>query len=208
MNRFVITGSGRSGTQYMSELLRTVGIRCGHENVYFDTGFLGWKDWEADSSWMASCFVPLQVPTVLVVRHPLRVVKSWVETWLSSDPRTPKVPVFRKRFPEVYRYRAPHDRALAQWLLINRTCQAHALATYRLETFGPEQLVHLLRTVRASRQVTLDEAMSAIVKISTVDRYASKRSGLHYTPNWDVHDRKLATQARALAAKLGYGDTS
>lgn len=204
MKRFVVTGSGRSGTQYMAKLLSATGVRCGHESVYYDTGFLGWKKWEADSSWLAACFVPLNIPTVLVVRHPLSVVRSWVETWLSHDPRTPRVPVLRKRFPEVYKYPKPHDRALAQWLLINRTCRQHAVATYLLEEFSAAHLVSLLATV--DRSITLQAATQATARVTGADRYAARRTGLKYTPDWCAHDRNLAAEAREFARALGYGD--
>src|SRR5690606_13238529 len=76
--RFVVTGSGRCGTHYLATLLTEAGVKCTHETVY---SYLPepkpWTDQVADSSLMAAPYLG-EYPTVLLVRHPLKVVKSWV----------------------------------------------------------------------------------------------------------------------------------
>jgi LPS sulfotransferase NodH len=36
--KFLVTGSGRSGTNYMSRFLTSVGIMCGHESIFTHDG--------------------------------------------------------------------------------------------------------------------------------------------------------------------------
>lgn len=88
--RFLITGTGRSGTGYISKLLAKVQLATGHEAV-FNPGTLRelrselapqWDAYRGEASWMAAPFLghpeikPL--PTVQLVRNPLDIVRSLV----------------------------------------------------------------------------------------------------------------------------------
>lgn len=79
--RLIVTGTGRSGTGYLAKMLTNAGLVCGHEQVFGPDGegpnALGFP---ADSSWMAVPYLshwPL-CPVVLVHRHPLAVISSFV----------------------------------------------------------------------------------------------------------------------------------
>lgn len=79
--RYLITGCGRSGTQYISDRLNAVGIACKHEEQF--TVF-GPKPKErgdfGESSWYAAPFLnrlPANTPVLHVVRYPADVVASF-----------------------------------------------------------------------------------------------------------------------------------
>lgn len=197
----MVTGSGRCGTQFMAALLSNAGIRCGHERVYTDAGPAPWGDWQADSSWMAAC-EDIPVPVVLLVRHPLAVVRSWTTKWLGADRRTPGHPRLRSAAPWIFDHEPAHDRALAMWIALTERTLARAELVVRLERLvaDPEVLVRLVRwsghdPTRAAR---------AHSETGVTDRYAQRRSGLSYEPSWRAHDGELALRGRQLAALLGF----
>lgn len=198
--RFVVTGSGRCGTQYLAALLTRAGVPCGHEQVYRDGEVLPWGDWQADSSWMAAAMLDqVDVPVVLLVRHPLAVVRSWVTTWLTDDPDTPYSYALRKSAPEVYNWERPADRALAMWVALNRAALARAELVVRLEELDADRLARLVRW--AGRHPYL---VSRAIETGPVDRYRDRSAGLSYDPDWSRHDSGLAHQAIDLARVLGY----
>jgi hypothetical protein len=90
---FVVTGCGRSGTNYTASLLSELGVRCGHEAVFtpFTTAFAGFGDWQGDSSWLAVPFLgALPAGTVVLhqVRDPEAVVSSFVGIRFFADDGT------------------------------------------------------------------------------------------------------------------------
>ena len=44
----------RSGTKYIHEVLKSLGVNCGHETVYSELGYLGWANYQVD----VSCWSP------------------------------------------------------------------------------------------------------------------------------------------------------
>ena len=48
--KYIIAGTGRCGTGYMSKIFNEVGIKCGHENVFTVKGPRGLKSYDADST--------------------------------------------------------------------------------------------------------------------------------------------------------------
>jgi len=107
MLKFIITGTGRSGTVYMARVLTDLGIPCGHESIFNHDqekkiiqrfyGFIpptiskcsenfGWLDLRsivADSSYMAVPYLNYEdicdIPIIHVVRNPLSVISSFVQ---------------------------------------------------------------------------------------------------------------------------------
>ncbi len=86
---FVITGCGRSGTGYVSELLNSAGLKCGHESVFGikGPGFNG-NHYRADASWFSAPFLsdlPPDVKILHIVRNPAKVVSSFHRIGLCAD---------------------------------------------------------------------------------------------------------------------------
>lgn len=82
---FLLTGSGRCGTGYTSNLLTELGYDCGHE-VAFDWKTLANNTWPVpfalrgcDSSWLAMPVMSQLPPETVIlhqVRNPVKVVRS------------------------------------------------------------------------------------------------------------------------------------
>jgi hypothetical protein len=105
--KFIVTGTGRSGTVYMARVLTSLGVPCGHESVFTQDkerkimgrlyGFVeptisdvadnhGWleiSELVADSSYMAVPYLGheeiQEIPVIHVVREPLSVISSFVK---------------------------------------------------------------------------------------------------------------------------------
>lgn len=203
-DRFVVTGCGRSGTKYMAHLLSAAGVECGHERAYNANRRGEWDPGQrADSSWMAATYLPLDVPVVLLVRHPLAVVKSWTEIgFFDVDIGNPTHSPLEHAAPWVYEYGQPADRALAMWLTLTATVLSHAEMIVRLEWLDVVRLGRLVRWAGGDSGM----AAAAFRQTPRMNEHSVMRGrvGVRYEPTWDRHDRDLAGDARALADVLGY----
>lgn len=206
----MVTGSGRCGTTWISRALTRAGVPCGHEAVFNPQGS-GWPDYlQGDASWVAAC-VPDQVdvPTVLLVRRPLDVVKSMVEigffTW---DVDNPYHQPLLAAFPEVYRWRAPQDRALGAWLALTSATLARAELTLRLEQVrqDPGLFARFLRWTGV--EMNSEPLARYALQEPPCNRHeeSRQRTGVTWEPSWVAHDPGLADRARHLAGILGYQD--
>lgn len=107
MLKYIVTGTGRSGTVYMARVLTDLDVPCGHESIFnhdaevvvmrrfhgFDpptisicsdnSGWLNLNRIVADSSYMAMPYLNHEdineVPVIHVVRNPLAVISSFVK---------------------------------------------------------------------------------------------------------------------------------
>ena len=208
LDRFVVTGCGRSGTRFVAELLTASGVRCGHEAAHSHAARGRWPaGLVADSSWMAACMLDVvTVPVVLLVRHPLAVVRSWVEIgFFSRDAGNPTHGPLRSAYPEVYRHPEPHDRALAMWVKLTSATLQRAELVLRLEDLaaGPGPLRRLLGWCGGDPG-RADQAHAAVGRVNRHE--ASRRAtGISWSPAWEQHDGALAARAWGLADDLGLG---
>ena len=81
--RYIATGTGHSGTGYVSRLLSSCGLRVGHEAVFRANGTTEYHSdvagaWDGDSSWAAAPFVRdwPEATIIHAVRHPLATIQS------------------------------------------------------------------------------------------------------------------------------------
>jgi hypothetical protein len=193
LERFVITGSGRCGTTWISRALTRAGIPCGHEAV-FNPWSPEWPDYlQAESSWVAACELgrldSLGVPVALLVRHPLAVVKSMVEIG-------------------VYDWATPQDRALAAWVALNSAALTRAELVLRFDLIkdDPELFARLLRWAGVPHNSRGLARYALWEPPCNRHEKSRERTGLTYEPSWNNHDLDLATRARGLARILGYQD--
>lgn len=80
--KLLVSGCGRSGTKWMSEVLTKAGVPCSHEEAFTPErhGTGEWADWTAEASWCAAPFTPIEnVYVVHLVRHPLDVLRSRID---------------------------------------------------------------------------------------------------------------------------------
>lgn len=204
--RFVVTGSGRCGTKWLSEALTAGGVPAAHEGAYNHEYAGHWRPGvRADVSWMAATHLSeIPDPIVLLVRHPLHVVRSWVEIgFFGWDSDNPTHAPLRRRFPAVYDYPDEHDRALAMWSTLTAATLRRAELVLRLEALGPAAMARLLGW--AGAPYPRDGAQrAALVRPTNRHEESRARTGRTHAPSWDSHNRTLARRSRSLAAMLGY----
>ena len=98
MISYIVIGTGRSGTGFMSKLLTNNGIKCGHVSIFgvpCDLNIYKKKmyntDLNADSSWLSVPFIDEItklndcIKFIHVVRDPIKVIKSFIELDLFND---------------------------------------------------------------------------------------------------------------------------
>jgi hypothetical protein len=126
----LVTGCPRSGTRYITLVLRRLGLDVGHERIGRD----GVSSWalavDAERTPWGPSWGDVQFDTVLhQVRHPLDVIDS-VETlkptsWEFVSRHVPLAP--RESFPV---------RGALLWCHWNRAAERRATLTYRVEAIG------------------------------------------------------------------------
>ena len=122
MLKYIITGTGRCGTTYISQLVTKYIGKCGHERVFHPlitersllTALLC-SDYVADSSWLA---VPWlyhtklrKVPVIHIVRNPAAVISSFISHNVYANIRSLTVPPYAHRMRFAV-YAAKHLPAL------------------------------------------------------------------------------------------------
>lgn len=143
MGHLLIVGTGRSGTGYVAQLLTLAGLPCTHEGVYHPDSVLGlepiiWQG-DAEASWLAVPALPLRdTTTVLVLRHPLAVVRSRVALGRFADakPQDDYEEVVHRATPEVFDQPTPAARALDHWIAWNQLAADWATTVMHLERFS------------------------------------------------------------------------
>jgi hypothetical protein len=85
--RGIVVGTGRSGTGYVHKVLCEAGVHCGHEQVFTPNGAVNPAPLEMDSSWMAVPYLSAHpgTPVILVHRHPLAVISSFLGIGFFDD---------------------------------------------------------------------------------------------------------------------------
>jgi hypothetical protein len=216
--QFICVGSGRSGTGWLAAILTKAGIRCGHEAVFSSAVALGerharWampakedeppREYDADASWMAVARLPiLGLPAILVLRHPLSVVRSQLELGNFRDDRAgaPWMQVIRRTRPEVFAETTEADRALAHWIAWNLWAALHARVVLRLEDLVHDTKPLAAELVLLGYDVDLENARLKTAPVN--GKVALKR--VETVAHWGDFRPALADVAQALARHWGY----
>ena len=152
-SKFVIVGTGRSGTTYCQALLRICGVTCTHQQTFTFKNVKS-KTWQwhgdGEASFMA---VPLlekikmkdpATKVVLVKRSPEKVVESWLKLGLFKDDMKTEYPDFykilKRRFPDVLKGDTPEARAWRYVSAWNIHALKYADHVIHLEELEPEAL--------------------------------------------------------------------
>lgn len=218
---FIVTGSGRCGTTWLSRLLTVAGIPCGHESVFHpdteavisDIGGPDWRGFRADSSWQAVPFLErFDYPVVLLVRHPLDVVNSLVELGFFGDvPEQRTNPVHRtlRGFaPHVYEQETEQDAVLAMWLALNRAALRRAELLFPIERFGLAEFGRLVRWAGVSNPAAAERAFGVVKPVTNDFPNLREATGRRCDFGWDeFKDRDLVAAALDLAGLFGYEGT-
>lgn len=151
--RFLITGTGRSGTTWAANTLTANGVQCDHQQIRHEHVLAGEYEWPADkigeSSYEAVPLLPHLRPkveqVVLLARHPVDVAHSWIQQgvftdeWRNQDDLLQKV--LAKHLPGIDAQPDPASRALWFWLEWNRLALQYADLVLLLNNTTPHRLL-------------------------------------------------------------------
>lgn len=129
----LVTGTGRCGTGFASQWLTSAGVRCGHESFFMYRGYEAamqrmamFHQFAADASWMAAPYLDEEhlkgVPVVHQIRHPKKVIASWIRKHPHSTPRYWKF--FLSHCPEVEQIEQVIDQFAARYVLWNELIES------------------------------------------------------------------------------------
>ena len=205
-HRFVVTGTGRSGTGFVSKVLSTAGVPCHHEKVFTPAGEdWGWR--RGDSSWLAVPFLDGFDGFVLhVLRDPLAVVNSMVGILFFEDELPDDVALLigpyqafaREHAPEVFELGDPVERAVAWWVVWNERVAPFADAWVRVEDLVGSDLVAL---ARAAGGFHSDVDLQAALERVPGDVNSRRSAGLGWG---DLPEGEWLNRMRVLAVEYGY----
>jgi hypothetical protein len=227
--RFVVTGTGRCGTRYTSSLFNAAGVPCGHEDVFnvragardirvsfglradlLSPATRLREEWkrrftalEGDASWMA---VPrlrwFRGTKFLQLRHPMKVVQSWVAVGFFSF--SPALHL-QARWAREYMSFTGDDLtdAMRWWVLWNDLASRQADFTYRLEDLDAEVFATMLD------MIGVDDAHSRAERaLTTVPKYvnsAEQRGEERVSLSWDeIPDSRAKAALAEAAVRYGY----
>ena len=194
--KLAIVACGRSGTRYMSKVLRAVGFDVGHERP----GKYGVVDWH-----LAGLESGLDCAGLVwhQVRDPVAVIDSFQtvmrRTWKFACNAEPRI----SEMTDVLL------RSMQYWLYWNQRCENLASRTYRVEQM-PELLPELLGALGEDMP---EGAMGRVLKVSTKDHAREANSvrmevSSNYFPvTWErmaSRDKGLTMQIREQAERYGY----
>jgi glycosyltransferase involved in cell wall biosynthesis len=205
--RVVVTGCGRSGTGYVSQVLTALGHPCGHEAVFnpHTDGEWSFGALQGDSSWMAVPYLS-QLPqgTLLLhqVRHPLAVIRSCIGIRMLSEP-SPYREFLERHCPEVFAYDAELERAMAYWVYWNRRVEESAgelrYARGHLERLDTRFFANISALLGGT--AAADTVGARITAVPTHYNARMRGSGV----SWDTLPAgALRDELLAVAARYGY----
>lgn len=138
---YIVTGTGRNGTGYMSRVLTTAGLDCSHEGIFKPDGYanvatrIDGSGIRADSSWLATPFLGsgalADAFVVHLVRHPRDTIESLVRIGLFDDkPPTIKndyATFIKQHCPSAFKYDTAVERATEFFITWTKMIDSHLL---------------------------------------------------------------------------------
>lgn len=143
---FIVAGTGRCGTVYVTNLLNALGASCRHEYFYGPEGYNKRIGVKGDVSWLAVPFLEKYQGTVLhLVRHPLRVINALISAKALDNSRLENryVRFLNTYFPLTGNQLEDAIRYYVEW---NRKIENYAKLRIRLENIG-EMIPKIMETL-------------------------------------------------------------
>lgn len=227
---FVVTGTGRSGTGFASEIFTAAGLPCGHEQYFRIWPGLGevgevldlpyplirrpyhqlretmrrrGLGLAGDASWMAVPRLPRRsTVSLLQLRHPAKVVRSFLGTQFFTDMnRHHQQRSYALRFFKLTG--EPIDDALRWWLYWNETAAKHADVIYALESVDATLFAGLLD--RLGQAEADDRAVRALTAVQTDVNSSQRRGDAAPQLAWEQFpDTPSKLQVQRMAESWGY----
>lgn len=156
----IVTGTGRCGTGYMAQVLTRAGLECTHEEVFTPDGPVEHPHVWAEASWLAVPYLSHhpRTPVVLVHRHPLAVISSFVGQHFFDRPN-PHLDFLLRKNPAI-RDLSPVDAAIEHYLFWNKHALNYADVVTDIEDIAWEKIIPL------SSYLTIDGVALGIASTS------------------------------------------
>lgn len=214
---FVVTGTGRSGTGYLSRLLNMLDVSCGHENVFHpflrdDIIEFSNNSFVGDSSWLAAPLLDQLSDSAWVfhqVRHPIEVARSFIGIgFFNNTPCSSHRPYldFIRRHQSFDCIINEVERFMFHWVYWNQMVEINAktnglnycrikLEDMDAETFNIDVLTKI------GKMSSIDRIQRAQVVLGTVTNSRSRETELSFDnlPRGEIFDR-----FKALSLDYGY----
>lgn len=196
--KYVVTGTGRCGTGFMSKLLTSAGVPCGHEAIFGPGGPQDITDptLEADASWLAAPYLrTIRDATTIVhlTRHPQHVIDSLMRIGFWTHPgHKPYRDFARQHLPSLDLYDDPLAKSAHFYMEWNRLIARSApdRIPVRIED-EPDKIL---------RRLGVDSGQARLFN----DAYYNSRGNLSQT--WDLGQLPCGLRGKLnrMADKYGY----
>lgn len=193
MATLIATGTGRSGTGYMSQLLD-----IGHEHTFTVEGIR--HPMTHDSSVFASRYIDLHLGDAYklhVVREPTACITSLARGPVFGLAEPVMANRYREwcrsQWPEVYGQPHPLLRAAWWWYVVNRHVEQYADETVQVETIVPEM-------VQRWTGLMGRPSHGAIERLLSLPSNVNSRPGANEVITWV----ELPPEVQQLAERYGY----
>jgi len=210
----LITGTGRCGTGYISQVLTSAGVPCTHEQVFTTRGWdfalecirlrkehPEWG-WLAESSWLAVPFLDrpelVDMRVVHLVRHPKAVMDSNLKLRYFSGSLY-ETNFMRPYLPELDDWPLPEHKAACWYLRMNELCEARADVFHRVED-DPRLLLdklgidHAGKPIYANTSYNTRPGIPSDVDLDTLpDRLRDRlfEMTMRYGYDWPVMEKRI-----------------
>lgn len=217
--KLIVTGCGRTGSQYLSSVLQRIGIRASHESIYQcdETGsprFVSckWTHIEAEASWLAlPSLWATKKDTVVwhILRDPRKVYRCWTEHKLlkpdgSYQPESPVTKFVHSILPECSQ--GTNEERVIKYILgwnslIERELKAFSKwRRFRIESLNAQYLQFLLEGV--GYKFSLDQIQEALSSVSTDHGTCRHTTSV---PEWDaIENHARGRELHEKAYEWGY----
>jgi len=189
---FLITGCGRSGTKYIVEILKSIGVEAGHEKPGKD----GTVDWH-----LAISRSPDYDFILHQVRHPLRTIESMHSAMGSSWE------FICKRVMDIRMDMDILERSMAYWYYWNLLAEKNSWLTYRVEDLDAviNQVGGVCLGKRPGRKAR--NKMAEVSKDLHTRRKDKRGNGIPNLTWADLRavNQRLAQSIHSTARRYGYG---
>jgi hypothetical protein len=186
-----IVGTGRSGSGYISKVLRACNVNCGHEEwwPYHKTDHLDY-----DSSWPALCRIKdhFEGPIIHQVRDPLKVIASLVSC-------VPQGIFMDYRLRVIEWHEDVLERSMRIYLGFNGLAEQRAIWRWRLEDLGPVVIQFIASLVE--KEVSFEEASMALGMTAPFNKHNINDFRLTWD---DLPDGKTKNELLIMAERYGY----
>lgn len=183
MIQYVITGCAGSGTGWGHRVMTELGSPCGHQRFYTTSGISDRTGFRGDSSWCAMPYVNGDLPTLVLVRNPLQVVRSisQLKPFLSDECDDPASQYVKQFHPGVYEAPDRLGRILRYVATWDRPPTGERIVTLSLESITPTRFVQTFWLL-AGKRATLRETVRAMRKVGHM---FNSHGGSKSTITWD-----------------------